>query len=280
MLQRAMTDRAEDYLHMHCLGVHNSSSGCTRTIYSAAVGREVAQGIHTNNDGIDSATIFRQLNILKTGGYWKYLLLEDAQEEEQDWDEEMLPEERSNRVRKEASKENSPRASHPNTCIGYRNQREWEWDDEEDYEDYEEEGRTHRNSINPFVGSALQISNKNDIGIECIGFRVQTVTKDGWMCSSEQFCCGSNNCNGATAGSTRHQQQHLVLLHLPSKLAALGRHGMYMRGMDLMKRRDNGAVEPHTHHHANTGYGNGNGILGDHPSTITDHCLLFGRISL
>ena len=280
MLQRAMADTtkggklAEEFLRRDCLGVDNSGSGCTRTTYSDAVGREGTQGFHTNNDDIDSATIFRQLNILKRGGYWKYLLREDAQEEEQHWDEERL-----NRFRKEANKENFPRASHPNTRIAYRSQREWEWDDEEDYE---EEGRTHRNSINLFVGSALKISNTNDIDIKCIGFRVHTVTKDGWMCSSEQFCCGNNNCNGATGGSTKQQQQqqHLVLLHLPGKLAVLGRQGMCIRGMDLMKRRDNGAVEPHTHHLANTGNGNGHGILGDHPSTATDHLLLFGRISL
>jgi hypothetical protein len=296
MVRRGMADAkkggklAEEFVRRQCLGGHNSSNGCTRTTRSAPVRKEGTQGTHTNNDDIDSTTIFRQLNILKRGGYWKYLPREDAQEEEHHWDEERLPERRSNLFRKEENKENFPRASHPNTRIAYRSQREWEWDNEEDdddHEDYGEEGETHRNSIDPFVGSALEISNKNYIDIECIGFRVHTVTKDGWMCSSEQICCGNNNCDGATAGSTKQQQQQqqpqqqlLVMLHLPSKVATLGRQGMCVRGMDLMKRRNNGVLEPHTHRHANTGYGNGHGILEDRPSTTMNHYLLFGRISL
>jgi hypothetical protein len=59
------------------------------------------------------------------------------------------------------------------------------------------------------------------------GIVVRRVTKDGWWVSSSLV--NGEDCH---------------ILRLPSKLASLGRDGMKLFGMDLMKRRDNGVLEP------------------------------------
>jgi hypothetical protein len=241
-----------------------------------ACNTESQTGIHTNND-IDSVAIFRQLNILKRGGYWEHLQRNGTHDEEGHRECETLPDERWNHspFRKDENKENLSRANHPNTLIYYQ-----EDDDDEDEHD------GNPSSIDPYVGSALAITDKNRTIGNSIVFFVHAITEDGWMCSSQAFC-GGNDCgcsdvhnepSAAAESSSGHHHYHkkhqsLLLLHLPSKVAALGRTGMCVRGVDLMKRRDNGALEPHIHL---TTSGYGHAFLGD--SSLSDP--LFGRISL
>ena len=167
--------------------------------------------------------------------------------------------EQYNLLRREENKENVARTIHPNRRSDYDSQGIWDYEESED--SLEEE-------IDPFVGSVLANGNRNTMLGGSIGFRVHAITEDGWMCCLEELAPSvcKKNCN-ALADEPCATQQTLVLLHLPTKVAALGRQGMFVSGMDLMKRRDNGVLEPHTR------------ILSSNPLTrSTNH--LFGRASL
>lgn len=206
------------------------------------------------SDLIDSNKIFRQLNILKRGGYWKHLVMGGSVPEHVCYDDGDVYEEEQNRIRKEENKENLPRAGHPNIQITNSSQGEWSYE-EDDF--IQEEEEFHSNGVGPFVGSALVTNSKHGMVDGPVGFRVHEITEDGWMCS---------HCHGAI-GPSNTSQHPLLLFHLPDRVATLGRMGMVISGIDLMKRRDNGALEPHTHD------------LRRSPSTMpTDY--LFGTISI
>ena len=146
-----------------------------------------------------------------------------------------------------SGRENDPRP-HPNTLtaahIRHELQREWGDntgydDDEEDEDDYEEED-TFDESTNPFVGCAFT-TDRVDFGVP-IGFYVHAVTEDGWVCS--EGLRDNNDVGEHEECGEEGRPKKLLLLRLPSKVAAIGRQGMYVQHVDLMKRQDNGAVEP------------------------------------
>ena len=177
------------------------------------------------DDGIRSEKIFEQLNILKRGGYWKHLLMGNMQERFDGQDEERFeyggP---ANNFSQKENKENIPYARHPNARPRYS--RHGTTSNEEDG-DYIEEEELWHNSLGQFVGSVIASNSKNDtVGVS---FRVHDITEEGWMCFLER------------------KEQSMFLLRLPAKVAALGKEGMLVMGVDLMKRRDNGVLEPCTH---------------------------------
>ena len=218
-------------------------------------------------EGIDSATIFRQLNVLKRGGYWKHLPRDEVNMVEQERPpRERLPREMYDSIRKEENKENSPTANHPNMPVSSSSQIGWDGEEEEEEEDDEYFGEDvdGRGTFveNLYIGSAFVTGHSRNMLGEFVGFRVHSITDDGWLCGSER---------SRDISIQNHQLQPLLLLHLPRKVAALGRPGMRVWGVDLMKRWDNGALEPHSHHVCNTSHGNRDGSLGDS---------VFGRIFL
>mmetsp|Transcript_26914 Transcript_26914/g.63211 ORF Transcript_26914/g.63211 Transcript_26914/m.63211 type:complete len:464 (+) Transcript_26914:166-1557(+) len=244
-----------------CLGVYNvrDSTGAT---CSNPLEREPTTCVSPIED-IDSVTIFRHLNVLKRGGYWKHLPRDDPPREGR----ANFPRESQYTIRKEENKENSPSANHPNARVPSALPTEWdvEEDDDDEYLGVEADG--HGTIVeNPFEGSALATGgHRSDTLGEFAGFRVHAITDDGWLCGSEPY-------RESSAHDQQHQlQQPLLLLHLPRKVAALARSGMFVRGVDLMKRRDNGALEPHSHQDGNDSQGNRDRSLGDS---------LFGRILL
>ena len=211
----------QNFFHPKCCEAHN---------YSGINDTEDA------SDLIDSNKIFRQLNILKRGGYWKHLMGEGGLENVCNDDGDVYEKE-ENRIRKEENKENLPRASHPNIQITNSSQGEWSYEEDDSIEEEEEEEALHRNGVSTFVGSALVANSKHGMVDGPVGFQVHEITEDGWMCG---------HWHGATYPIDTAQQP-LLLFHLPDRVAALGRIGMVIGGIDLMKRRDNGALEPHTH---------------------------------
>ncbi len=198
-----------------------------------------------SDDGITSEKIFEQLNVLKRGGYWKHLISGDMQEAFDDQDEANSEYgETPNYFRRKENKENISYASHPNTWSSYSSHGTTDYEEDEDSREEEE---SHHNGLGPFVGSVITSDSKGDtIGVR---FRVCSITEEGWMCGLER------------------KEQSKFLLHLPPKVAALGKQGMLVKGVDLMKRRDNGILEPCTHFRPST------------PSTNAADDLLFGSIS-
>lgn len=200
-----------------------------------------------SDDDISSEKIFQQLNVLKRGGYWKHLILEDMQAEFDDQDEEISEYgETPKHFRRKENKENVPQTSHPNTRSSHTNSH-GRTDYEEEEDSREEEEPHHHNDLGSFVGSVITSDSKDDtIGVS---FRVYAITEEGWMCGLER------------------KEESKFLLHLPPKVAALGKQGMLVTGVDLMKRRDNGILEPCTH------------FRPSNPSTNATNDLLFGSIS-
>lgn len=178
----------------------------------------------TSEDGIDSEKIFQQLNVLKRGSYWKHLLRSDLQEEDDGQDEDYFEYgEARNYSRRKENKENTSHTGHPNTRSSDSTHEATSYNEEEDSRN-EEESHSGRGQ---FVGSVISSNNKGDtMGIS---FRVYAITEEGWMCGLEP------------------KEQSTILLHLPPKVAALGRQGMVVTGVDLMKRKDNGVLEPYSH---------------------------------
>ncbi len=204
-----------------------------------------SQGDEDTSEVIDKEKIFQQLNILKRGGYWKHLSGNCRGGEFSDgddiWHHEdiFIHEDRLDRKRKDENKENGRQARHPNIQIMSSAQEEVDFREEEEF---------HRNSVGPFVGSALTVNSKISMMDGPIGFRIIEITEDGWMCCLDRFWhCVCNINKHHAVDSSGILRQALVLLYLPRRVAALGRQGMVISDIDLMKRRDNGALEPHTH---------------------------------
>ena len=197
------------------------------------------------DDGIRSEKIFEQLNVLKRGGYWKHLLMGDLQDGFDGQDEESFEfGGTANNFRRKENKENIPYARHPNARPRYS--RHGTTSNEED-EDYIEEEESRHSSLGQFIGSVIASNSKNEtIGVS---FRVHAITEEGWMCFLER------------------KEQSMFLLRLPAKVAALGKEGMLVTGVDLMKRRDNGVLEPCTH------------FRPSNPSIDVTNALLVGSIS-
>eukprot|EP00532_Pseudo-nitzschia_australis_P015822 CAMPEP_0168255824 /NCGR_PEP_ID=MMETSP0141_2-20121125/5463_1 /TAXON_ID=44445 /ORGANISM="Pseudo-nitzschia australis, Strain 10249 10 AB" /LENGTH=427 /DNA_ID=CAMNT_0008192355 /DNA_START=122 /DNA_END=1406 /DNA_ORIENTATION=- len=200
---------------------------------------------------IDST--FRQLNVLKQGGYWEHLPREEGHQEaiKGTWEQkEGVTEGRHNFSRKDDNKENVSRHYHPNTPVPYNirdeSPRYWSDEDDDDEEHYWGETEMNRNRFNAFIGSAF--TNQLDVG-EPIGFYVFEITEEGWMCSDLRNNNNDDDSdNDKDIGKNRHQT--MLLLRLPSKVTALGWRGMYIQGIDLMRRRNNGVLEPCNQHSA------------------------------
>jgi len=219
-----------------------------------------------NSEGIENVTIFRQLSILKLGGYWKHLQREDQ------YGEETTPRQSWICRGKDENKENVMR-SHPNiftTVPFYHEQRDIttddDIDDDDDDDDDEDDGDDDDDEIEEVDDGCLNGSN-SDSFIECAfntdrvgfvgpfgGFFIHAITEDGWMCS-DQLYDTSNKINANDDDQQdkceveARQLSTFPLLRLPKKVTALGQEGMYIEDMDLMKRRDNGTIEPCNHRH-------------------------------
>eukprot|EP00536_Pseudo-nitzschia_multiseries_P012200 jgi/Psemu1/31204/gm1.31204_g len=214
----------------------------------------------SKKDSIDSEMIFRQLNVLKQGGYWEHLPREeDHQESTPDLynREETINGEVQAFVHEDENKENSRRNYHPNRNVQYSNSGEiltninddnGEVGDEDENEDEDEQGGDEYGGeremdiggTSVFVGSAF-INGFG--GAEPVGFYVDEITGDGWICSKFRQGKKKNSFNDdEDIGEREHHSK--LLLRLPSKVALLGRLGMHVQGVNLLKRRDNGVVEP------------------------------------
>jgi hypothetical protein len=185
-------------------------------------------------DDIDESKIIFHLRVLKKGGYWQHLPREDGEhhhDEEHHLDHGNDPV-RSTRVEAvtvsstvacdDVEKENASRLGNRKQTSPHfwQNENDHE-DDEIDYEDEDEEAIDDENDTVDRVFICCVLISPRD------GIVVHKVTKDGWWVSSPLV-------NGEDS----------YLLRLPSKLASLGRDGMKLFGIDLMKRRDNGVLEP------------------------------------
>jgi hypothetical protein len=116
----------------------------------------------SDSESIDNVTLFRQLSILKRGGYWKYLQREEKYREEttpqQSW--------RNYNGGKDENKENAPHIDE---------------DDNDDDDDEEEE-------IYDGYQVECALFDTDQVGVGGPrGFYVHAVTEDGWMCSDDRL---------------------------------------------------------------------------------------------
>jgi len=205
-----------------------------------------------NGEGIEkNVTIFRQLSILKLGGYWKHLQREDQ------W-EGITPQQSWIFGGNDENKENVIR-SHPNiftTVPVYHEQRDITIDDDIAEEDDDGDDGDDIEEVDDFCLNGR----KSDLFIECAfntdrvgfvggGFYIQKITGDGWICSDQLYDKNNINDDDGQQDTQTHQLSTLPLLRLPKKVTALGQEGMYIEDIDLMKRRDNGTIEPCNHRH-------------------------------
>ena len=214
----------------------------------------------------DGDKIIQQLNILKEGGYWRYLPKEEEDDEEAHGDDGNGPidgfygddndesEENTTTTRMDQS---SFTSAHSLMTMPYHairneygvdkenvshlaNQQEYnQWsseqedqleeedEEDEDDDDYEEYDEFDNDDDSRRIFQCCVLSGSQSHGG---GFSVVRVTEDGWICCSKKQS-SNNNVDGH-------------LLRLPSKVAKLGRVGMTISGIDLMKRSDNGILEP------------------------------------
>lgn len=106
-------------------------------------------------------------------------------------------------------------------------------DNDQDLEDDEDDNEADREDDDEF-DSDDQMDSANTAYSSCVlkaskdGIAIQRVTGDGWMLSSP--------------GDTMENDWHL--LRLPTRVASLGLEGTIIVGMDLVKRSDNGSLEP------------------------------------
>ncbi|KAG7362031.1 hypothetical protein IV203_025697 [Nitzschia inconspicua] len=208
----------------------------------------------TTHGEIDQAKILHHLRVLKNGGYWQYLPKEEdnspavaddgvlREQSDSDDTSDLVGESdtRSSRRHGDLSSQvardgvgNKENISHLVNRKQLRNRvSENELDHHDDEDDDPEEDEDHDDVLNA-------VDNHNDrFGIVhsmCVlsaqpqGIVVRRVTDDGWMMAS--------SLDTTTVEAS-------CLLRLPSKVASLGRDGMTIFGMDVMKRKDNGALEP------------------------------------
>jgi hypothetical protein len=185
------------------------------------------------NDAIDHGKIVQQMSILKKGDYWKHLpsegteggissdfalppSVDEDEEDEEDVNEPFV------------DKENIPHL---------RNRLDVHAHDDDGNGDLDLEYELRPNGTigsremvvaeesNGFLTRILPLFSSSDS--QCTFF-VKKVTDDGWFCASSQ----------------EEQEASCHLLRLPSKVAKLGCNGMSITGITLMKRRDNGVLEP------------------------------------
>ena len=218
-----------------------------------------------DSESIDNVTLFRQLSILKRGGYWKHLQREEEYREgttpQQSW--------RNYNGGNDEDKENAPHIDE---------------DDNDDDDDDEEE-------IDDGYLVECALFNTDQVGVGGPrGFYVHAVTEDGWMCSDDQLRDDvdvkdddqQDECEEEARRRRQNvERQHLMLspssstllLRLPKKVASLGRKGMLILGINLMERRHNGAIEP-CNHYSNSNHGT---IVRPSSESSED---LYGRISI
>ena len=245
----------------------------------------------------EETTIFRQLGILKRGGYWKHLPREEQEQDQEEHEEGMLPDERwrNNSMgslvgNKDENKENLIRyLNHPNVMrtVAEFNEDDVEADDDTiatEIDDMDDDDCLHDSNSDPFSEYVLTRTdrigcnaNSGSIGSLCKGFYIHAITEDGWMCSNNCFhnsdiATDSNSYDEVLRGELKGEDNDkdkesrlkfqqlassssssspslsssspLILLRLPNKVAALGREKMHVQEIGLVKRRDNGTVEP------------------------------------
>ena len=225
---------------------------------------------------IDGEKIILQLNILKEGRYWKYLPKEEDDNDGDDGDDTNNHDSGRGHTSTslyhssapqsvtyheyETDKENVSYVSNQNPLQcrllyehGVEDREEEEEEDgnndeendeEEDHEFYDDDEdqtgmildrRNNHGSIRPIYQCCV-ISGDPSHG----GFCVVRVTDDGWLCSKKKS--STSRCNDMSVEEDGLQGPYL--LRLPLKVGKLGREGMTISGIDLMKRLDNGILEP------------------------------------
>jgi hypothetical protein len=252
LMRKEYIDRSRHHHDPDAIGI-GSTRKSTNPSTSSHSNRSPSDG-----ESIDNVTIFRQLSILKRGGYWKHL------QREEEYREETTPQQ-SWRIYDGGKDENKENAA--NDDIDEDDNDDDDDDDEEEIDD----GYLVEYAFN---------TDRVDLGGPH-GFYIHAITEDGWVCSDDRLRDNDDDvdvdvndddqqyeCEGEARRRRRRRQnvqQQLstlpsssssstLLLRLPKKVASLGREGMFIIGINLMKRRDNGAVEP-CNHYSNSNHG-------------------------
>mmetsp|Transcript_12802 Transcript_12802/g.22318 ORF Transcript_12802/g.22318 Transcript_12802/m.22318 type:complete len:471 (+) Transcript_12802:236-1648(+) len=200
-----------------------------------------------NSKQLDDLKILQLLNVLKEGGYWKYLPKEhddggDDGGVEMDFitgtssttsHGEERQRQQHHHHQQHHNDDYDDYETNKENCSSYGNRTDdamtsqdprWtmeEVNDDEEEDDEEDDADTDNDCA--FCACVLSSSSDHD------GFYVRKVTDDGWLCSG-------------TPGNSVDEDCHL--LRLPLKLAKLGKDGMRISGIDLMQRSNNGVLEP------------------------------------